>query len=183
MLCLYFLFIYFNDLCNTNYLNTCRTIFTEFAGLVELWLQMNEHGVSFSISQWTPPQQPIFVGFIGFHLQCVLVLSFFAETVNGVVSADIRRSMYQSIALSHGSVGQRCAVLDRRPLSCVEHSSFITENVTGSRPTFVLYAYLFVYADRVDLYSTPWGMLQYICLWQDVGIFGNVRSTEAVTIQ
>jgi len=34
-----------------------------------------------------------------------LGLIFFAETVNGVVSADIRRSMYQSIAVSHGSVG------------------------------------------------------------------------------
>ena len=42
-----------------NILTSTRQIFTKFAGLVELWLQMNALKLFFSISQGTLPWQPL----------------------------------------------------------------------------------------------------------------------------
>jgi len=55
--CLFSVFIYCSDFCHTNFISTpTEPIFTKFAGLVELWLWVNDLKLVF----WSPlPWQPV----------------------------------------------------------------------------------------------------------------------------
>jgi len=46
-----------------------KPIFAKFAGLVELWLLMNDLRLVFFICEGTLPWQSIYVGFVGFYPQ------------------------------------------------------------------------------------------------------------------
>jgi len=57
--CRFYIFLGPTDFCQTIISTSTGPIFTTFAGLVELWLQMNDLKLFFSIPQGTLPWQPI----------------------------------------------------------------------------------------------------------------------------
>jgi len=113
-------FYTFNDFYKTNYLNIYRiSIFARFAGLVELWTQMNDLKLFFSISQGTLRWQQILWAKSTSNPHLVLRMAFAraappAYNKKGNCHAGRRQTNYLIRWTQENQLSNRLTMMNRR---------------------------------------------------------------------